>query len=81
MGEAKWSDIVLGKKIGQGGFGIVYHGTWKGRTVAVKKLFCEEMEVREYESFQMEIEIMRFLFLLILMKKVLKRSLLSNARK
>lgn len=39
---------------------MVYRGIWKDQIVAVKKLFCDDMEDKEYESFQMEIELMRF---------------------
>ncbi|KAF9973343.1 hypothetical protein BGZ73_003420 [Actinomortierella ambigua] len=37
-------DLVLGEKLGSGGFGTVYKGTWGVRTVAVKKFSISESE-------------------------------------
>lgn len=31
-------EIVLGKPIGQGGFGKIYQGTWQGKVVAIKEI-------------------------------------------
>lgn len=58
--DVHWEDLIIHEKIGQGGFGVVYKGEWKGRNVAVKKVYSEEMEDRELESFRMETEIMRY---------------------
>jgi hypothetical protein len=58
--DVKWSELTIREKIGQGGFGVVYKGEWKGMAVAVKKVFSEEMDERELESFRMETEIMRY---------------------
>jgi Protein tyrosine and serine/threonine kinase/Calpain large subunit, domain III len=55
-----WADVTVGKKIGQGGYGAVYRGTWQGKDVAIKKLFREELtDEADVESFRKEIEIMK----------------------
>jgi serine/threonine protein kinase len=36
--EIPWSELSIGRKLGQGGFGEVYAGRWKGLEVAVKRL-------------------------------------------
>eukprot|EP01104_Vermistella_antarctica_P017297 TRINITY_DN6101_c0_g1_i1.p1 TRINITY_DN6101_c0_g1~~TRINITY_DN6101_c0_g1_i1.p1 ORF type:complete len:869 (+),score=173.02 TRINITY_DN6101_c0_g1_i1:217-2823(+) len=61
MLSVKWEDISEMKKIGQGGFGVVYKGKWQGYMVAVKKLFSEDMEESEYEAFKREVELMSVL--------------------
>jgi serine/threonine protein kinase len=47
------------EKIGQGTFGVVYKGLWKDKLVAVKKLYFDDMEDAEFESFQSEVALMR----------------------
>jgi serine/threonine protein kinase len=34
----RWSDVMVGKPIGTGGFGTVYEGRWQGNRVAIKQL-------------------------------------------
>ena len=58
LGDINWNDVKIGKKIGQGGYGAVYLGEWKGRNVAIKKLFRDEVDESELETFRKEIEIM-----------------------
>jgi hypothetical protein len=38
--DVNYEDVILGKKLGGGGFAIVYSGTWKGKSVALKTLVC-----------------------------------------
>ena len=59
FGAIQSHEIIWGEKIGQGGFGMVYKALWRDQMVAVKRLFCDDMRDKEYENFQMEIELMR----------------------
>jgi serine/threonine protein kinase len=54
-----FDEITILEKIGQGGFGVVYKGMWRGTVVAVKKLIQEEMDEGTYQEFLKEIETMR----------------------
>eukprot|EP01088_Endostelium_zonatum_P006348 TRINITY_DN18468_c0_g1_i1.p1 TRINITY_DN18468_c0_g1~~TRINITY_DN18468_c0_g1_i1.p1 ORF type:complete len:1043 (-),score=184.05 TRINITY_DN18468_c0_g1_i1:31-3159(-) len=56
--EIDWDEIQLEEKIGQGGFGVVYKGSWRGTTVAVKKLLNDDMDEADYKEFVREVEIM-----------------------
>mmetsp|Transcript_13243 Transcript_13243/g.37629 ORF Transcript_13243/g.37629 Transcript_13243/m.37629 type:complete len:845 (+) Transcript_13243:43-2577(+) len=58
LGKINWKDVKIGKKIGQGGYGAVYLGEWNGEKVAIKKLFRDEVDDSELETFKKEIEIM-----------------------
>ena len=57
--DITWDELNIGEKIGQGGFGVVYKGEWKGKAVAVKKVHSDEMDEREMASFRTEVELMR----------------------
>ena len=50
-------EIEMQEKIGDGGFGIVYAGKWKGTPIAFKKLLCQEMTDRKTEEFVNEVEV------------------------
>ena len=56
----KWSDIEVddGTILGQGGYGVVYKGTYKKEIVAVKKMLVELMEESDLSVFRKEISIM-----------------------
>eukprot|EP01090_Pellita_catalonica_P021978 TRINITY_DN8376_c0_g1_i1.p1 TRINITY_DN8376_c0_g1~~TRINITY_DN8376_c0_g1_i1.p1 ORF type:complete len:930 (+),score=157.90 TRINITY_DN8376_c0_g1_i1:46-2835(+) len=56
--EINVNEIEIEEKIGQGGFGVVYKGNWRGTAVAIKKLIHDEMEEADYVEFVKEIEIM-----------------------
>ena len=58
FGSINWSDVKIGKKVGQGAFGAVYLGEWLGRRVAIKKLFRDDVDEAELATFRKEIEIM-----------------------
>ncbi|CAN4127527.1 unnamed protein product [Withania somnifera] len=51
--EILWEDISLREEIGNGAYGIVYHGIWKGSDVAVKVYLgnqCGETNLRDYKK-------------------------------
>ena len=65
-GEQYAKDVVEEKPLGLGGFAEVVLGKWKGRDVAVKKLFlnsasmgAEGFTLETFEDFAMEVDIMR----------------------
>lgn len=43
-------DILIGKKLGEGNFGEVYHGLWNGTDVALKKINIGEDEALQQEA-------------------------------
>ena len=54
-----YNTIKVGKKLGQGGFGEVYQGTWYGENIAVKQLLDDEDLSKEAtEEFIKESETM-----------------------
>jgi hypothetical protein len=67
MGDAEQSrninfrDITLGRVIGEGSFGKVREGKWRGRPVAVKLLICQDLGQDILEEFQSEVKIMSVL--------------------
>lgn len=57
--EIRWEDLVLGEEIGEGNFGVVYHGLWIGSDVAIK--LYSRMDYRESVllDYKKEIAIMK----------------------
>lgn len=51
------NEIEFGKKIGQGQFGSVYQGYCRGKEVAIKKLFNQDLSPNSLRNFQNEIEL------------------------
>ncbi len=49
-----YRDLKLDQKIGQGGFGEVYKGTWNVLDVAIKKSLMSNMSVAKEEEFKQE---------------------------
>jgi len=43
--DVDFADVILGKKLGGGGFAIVYTGTWRGKSVALKTLVSYETSI------------------------------------
>jgi len=56
--EIDYSEIVIKREIGRGGFGVVYKGEWRGISVAVKQIIKEKMSPELFERFLQEISIM-----------------------
>ncbi|KAH3764137.1 protein kinase [Pelomyxa schiedti] len=59
--QINFSDLVLQEKIGEGGYGEVYKGTWQGTVVAIKTLKGFESSLKEIASFTKEVSILRTL--------------------
>eukprot|EP01104_Vermistella_antarctica_P012308 TRINITY_DN3540_c0_g1_i2.p1 TRINITY_DN3540_c0_g1~~TRINITY_DN3540_c0_g1_i2.p1 ORF type:complete len:764 (+),score=118.30 TRINITY_DN3540_c0_g1_i2:1890-4181(+) len=56
-------DVSISRKVGSGGFGDVYRGSWRGTTVAVKKMHAwyEELNENALDEFLKEMTIMSVL--------------------
>ncbi len=49
-----FSEIQLGKQIGQGSYGVVYRGKWKGVDIAVKRFIKQKLDERNMLEFRAE---------------------------
>jgi len=56
--QLNWQELVLGERIGSGGFGVVYRGTYHGKAVAVKKINAADIPADALAEFNHEVEIM-----------------------
>lgn len=56
--EIAWNELSVGQKLGQGGFGEVYAGTWRGLDVAVKRLTLRTLTGDEKTDFEKETQAM-----------------------
>ena len=52
-------EIEYQEKIGGGCFGHVFRGTCRGKEVAIKKLFKQDLDEKTLLDFKKEVEIMR----------------------
>lgn len=57
--EIRWEELHMREEIGQGAYGIVYHGIWKGSDVAVKVYSGSQCTAESFIDYKTEIEIMR----------------------
>ncbi len=53
-----YNELKFGKELGRGGFGIVYHGTWRHNDIAIKQLLMNNLSVKTREEFENEAKIM-----------------------
>ncbi len=53
-----YQDITFGKLLGSGGFGEVYHGTWRHNDIAIKKLLLKNITPESAQEFETESQIM-----------------------
>jgi hypothetical protein len=58
-----YDELEMGDKVAKGGFGTVYKASWRGNTVAVKKLNVQELVEEEKDMVLREIKLMRYMHL------------------
>src|SRR5690349_15049477 len=51
-------EIILGRELGKGGYGVVYQGTWRHNDVAIKKLLMKTITREAAEEFEKESQTM-----------------------
>lgn len=56
-----FAEITLGRLIGEGAFGKVHEAKWRGKSVAVKLLICQDLRKDILSEFMSEVEIMSVL--------------------
>jgi predicted Ser/Thr protein kinase len=64
--ELSSKDIILGRTLGKGAFGVVYAGKLHGKEVAVKKLLAAEIDQEALAAFKHEVDIMNKLRFVVL---------------
>eukprot|EP01087_Luapelamoeba_hula_P013242 TRINITY_DN3788_c0_g2_i1.p1 TRINITY_DN3788_c0_g2~~TRINITY_DN3788_c0_g2_i1.p1 ORF type:complete len:1605 (+),score=191.21 TRINITY_DN3788_c0_g2_i1:33-4847(+) len=50
-----WNDLKLGKQVGIGSYGVVYHARWRGVDVAVKRFVKQKLSERHMLDFRAEV--------------------------
>ncbi len=56
--EIPYNELQYGNKLGAGGFGIVYKGTWRFQNVAIKELLDEKPSPAAAADFKNEMQVM-----------------------
>ena len=56
--DIQWEDLKFGPKIGEGGYGVIYRGTYQYNQVAIKKLKTERLSSQAIEELKQEAKIM-----------------------
>ncbi len=56
--EIPYNELQYGNKLGAGGFGIVYKGTWRFQNVAIKELLDEKPSAAAAADFKNEMQVM-----------------------
>jgi len=56
--ELQYGELDLGQLIGEGGFGKVYKGTWRGTDVAIKLLNVQSIQEDMIDEFRREVAVM-----------------------
>lgn len=53
-----YNTLTLGKNLGQGGFGVVFQGTWRHNDVAIKQLLIDDLSSDASKEFETEVQVM-----------------------
>lgn len=56
--EIEYAELKLGEKLGEGAFGVVFKGTWRGGAVAIKKVHNDVKE-QNVQDFLKEAALMK----------------------
>ena len=58
--EIPFKELTTSQLIGQGAFGRVFKGRWRGTPVAVKMLVCQELTSDVVKEFRDEVAVLRY---------------------
>jgi serine/threonine protein kinase len=57
--QLDYRELIFGKELGRGGFGVVHQGTWRKHTeVAIKRLISDDISLAAREEFEAESQVM-----------------------